>query len=85
MNLYRLHHVDCLNADSLEIENDFILTSSDVIVIFQIYDQFGAIQEPDSERMVCNTYIFIISNFLLQKFVTKTENRTRKPLTQLAH
>ena len=30
-----------------------------VIVIFRIYGQFGAIREPDSKRMVYNTYIFI--------------------------
>ena len=34
----------------------------DVIVIFSIYDQFGAIRKPDSERIVCKTYIFINSN-----------------------
>ena len=78
MNLYRLHHVDCLNADSLEIENDFILTSSDVIVIFQIYDQFGAIQEPDSERRsVILTSSLLVTFYyknLLQKLKTELKN-----------
>ena len=32
-----------------------------------IYDQLGAIQEPDSGRMVCNSYIFINSNLLSYK------------------
>ena len=36
----------------------------DVIVIFLIYGQFGAIQKLDSGRMVCKTYIFIKSNLL---------------------
>ena len=31
-----------------------MLANSDVIGIFAIYNQFGAIQKPDSRRMVCN-------------------------------
>ena len=33
-----------------------------VIVIFPIYGQFGAIWKLDSKRMVCKTVIFINSN-----------------------
>ena len=36
----------------------------DVIAIFPIYDQFGAIWKLDSGRIVCKTYIFINSNLL---------------------
>ena len=36
----------------------------EVIVIFLIYGQFGAIRMPDSGRLVCKTYIFINSNLL---------------------
>ena len=36
----------------------------DVIVIFLIYGQFGAIRKSDSGRKVCKTYIFINSNLL---------------------
>ena len=39
----------------------------DVIVIFQIYGQFGAIQKPDSGSIVCKTYVFINSNLLSYK------------------
>ena len=39
----------------------------DVIVIFPIYSQFGAIQKPDSKRIVCKTYVFINSNLLSYK------------------
>ena len=39
----------------------------DIIVIFWIYDQFGAIQLYDSGRIVCKTFIFISSNFLSYK------------------
>ena len=42
-------------------------TNCDVIVIFPIYDQFGAMQKPDSEWMICNTYIFINSTLLSYK------------------
>ena len=38
----------------------------DVIVIFPIYGQFGAIWKPDSRRIVCKTYIFINSSLLIQ-------------------
>ena len=41
-----------------------MLENCDVIVIFPIYGQFGAIRKVDSERMVCKTYIFINSNRL---------------------
>ena len=39
----------------------------DIIVIFPISGQFGAIRKPDSGRMVCKTYIFINSNLLSYK------------------
>ena len=52
---------------SRKIDNDAVLASSDVIVIFPIYGQFGAIWRPDSGRMVCKTYIFINSNLLSYK------------------
>ena len=47
--------------------DDVMSTNCDVIVIFTIYDQFGAIQKPDSGGIVCKTYIFIKSNLLSYK------------------
>ena len=47
--------------------DDVTSTNCDVIVIFQIYDQFGAIRKPDSRCIVCKTYIFINSNLLSYK------------------
>ena len=44
-----------------------MLENCDVIDTFPIYVQFRAIQIPDSECMVCKTYIFINSNFLSYK------------------
>ena len=44
--------------------DDVMSTNCDVIVIFLIYTQFGAIQKPDSERIVNKTYIFITNTAL---------------------
>ena len=35
-----------------------MLANSDVVVIFLIYGQFGAIRKADSGCIVCKTYIF---------------------------
>ena len=35
-----------------KIEDDFMLTNSDVTVVFPIYGLFGAIQKPDFECMI---------------------------------
>ena len=42
-------------------------TNCDTIVIFPIYDQFGAIRKPASGRIACKTYIFINSPLLSYK------------------
>ena len=39
----------------------------DVIAIFLIYGQFGAIRKPNSGCIVCKTFIFINSNLLFYK------------------
>ena len=44
-----------------------MLVNYNVIIIFVIYSQFGAIRKPDSRLMVCKTYIFIKSNLLSYK------------------
>ena len=44
-----------------------ISENCDVIAIFPIYNQLGAIRKPDSGRIVCKIYIFINSNFLSYK------------------
>ena len=40
-------------------DDDVIWENCDVIAIFPIYSQFGAIWKPDSGRIVCKTYILI--------------------------
>ena len=56
-------------------------TNCDVIVIFRIYGQFGAIRKQHSGRRVCKTYIFIENNLLSYK----NWKRTKKFPTQLSH
>ena len=50
----------------------------DVINIFRIFGQLGAIRRPDSRHRDCKSYIFSNRNL----FFTKTANRTKKSLTQ---
>ena len=52
---------------SKKFDDDVMSENCDVIVIFPIYGQFGAIRKPDSGRIVCKTYIFINSNLLSYK------------------
>ena len=49
------------------VNYDVVSASCDVIVTFQIYGQFEAIQKPDSGLMVFKAYIFIRSKFLSYK------------------
>ena len=49
---------------SKKFDDDVMSENCDVIVIFPIYGQFGAIRKPDSGRIVCKTYIFINSKLL---------------------
>ena len=49
---------------SKKVDDGVMSANSDLIVIFPIYGQFGAIRKSDSGRIVCKTYIFINSNLL---------------------
>ena len=64
-----------------KIDNDIMPTNCDAIVIFLIYGKFGGIRKPDSRRVVCKTSFSVTVTF----YLTKTENRTKKSLTQLSH
>ena len=55
-----------------------MLENCDTIVIFLIYDQFGDIQKPDPERIVCKTHTYI-NNF------KKAENRTKTSRAQVSY
>ena len=68
MNLGPVTKLNKRNKKSLKkLDHDAMSTTCDVIFIFQIYGQFGAIQEPDSGCLVSKTYIFININLLSYK------------------
>ena len=52
---------------SKKFDDDVISKSCDVISIFPIYGQFGAIWKPDSRCIVYKIYIFFNSNLLSYK------------------
>ena len=52
---------------SKKSDDEVMSANCEVIVIFQIHGQFGAIRKLDSERIVSKTYIFINSNLLSYK------------------
>ena len=52
---------------SKDVGDDVISKDFDVIVIFLLYGQSGAIQKPDSGRIVYKTYISINNNLLSYK------------------
>ena len=54
----------------------------DEIVIFPIYGQSGAIQKPDSGRIVGKTYM---SSLEATFHLTRTENKIKKSLLQLSY
>ena len=49
------NHTKKNKETSKKIDDDIMSTNYDVIVIFMIYGQFGAIPKPDSGRIVCKT------------------------------
>ena len=69
-------------TNSKRFDADVMSENYDVIVIFQIFGQFGATRRPDSGHRVCKSYVFSNRNLF---FKNKTENRTKKSLTQLSH
>ena len=57
--------IDKRNKTTSKKFDDGVMSENcDVIVIFPIYSQFGAIWKPDSGRIVCQTYIFINNDLL---------------------
>ena len=68
MKLGPVTKIEKRNKKPQEKFDDGVMTENyDVIVIFSIYGQFGAIQSLDSGRIVCKSYIFINSKLLSYK------------------
>ena len=60
-----------------------MLENCDVIVIFMIYGQFGAIWKLVSGGVVCKTYIFINSDLLSYKNWKQDQKISNTALTLL--
>ena len=56
-----------IKITSKKFDDDVMSENYDFIVIFPIFDLFRAMRKPDSERIVCKTYVFINSNPLSYK------------------
>ena len=54
-------------ATSKEFDDDIMSENCNVIVIFSIYGQFGAIRKQDPGHRVCKIYVFINNNLLSYK------------------
>ena len=52
---------------SKKFDVDVMSENCDVIVIFRIFGQFGAVRRPDSGHRVCKSYVFSNSNLLSYK------------------
>ena len=55
------------NSTSKNLDDDVMSQNCDVIVIFWIFGQFGAVRRPDSGHRVCKSYVFSNSNLLSYK------------------
>ena len=64
---------------SKKFDINVLSANYNIIVICQVFNQFGAIRKPDFRRIVHELSIFISIDFL-----TKTENTTKK-LQHIAH
>ena len=51
-------------ATSKKFDDDVMSENCDIIVIFWIFGQFGAVRMPDSGHVVCKSYVFSNSNLL---------------------
>ena len=71
--------LDKKNKTTLKkIDDDVMSTNCDSLSSFRF---LANLEQSRSRTIVCKTYIFIKSNL----YLTKTENRTKKSLTQLPH
>ena len=66
---------------SKKSDSNVMSKNCDVIAIFPICSQSGAIWNPDSESIVCK----LIFSLAVIFYLTKIENRTKKSLTQLSY
>ena len=68
---------------SNKFDDDVMLANCDGIVIFPIYDQFGANRRLGFERIVCKIYMFINNNLLSYKNCKQNQKISNTALTIL--
>ena len=82
MKLGRVTKLDKTNTTTLKkLEDDAMLANCDVIVIFPIYGQVGAIWKPDSDAWSVKFTFSLIAIF----YLTENVNSTKVSLTQLTY
>ena len=82
MNLGPVTKFDKRNRkNSKKFDGDAMSENSDVIVIFRIFGQFGVVRRWDFGTESAK----VIFSLKVTFGITKTENRTKKSLTQLSH
>ena len=82
MKLGPVTRLDKNNTATSKNFNEYVMSANcDVIAIFPIYCKFKVIWKPDSGCMVCKTYVVFNNKF----YLTKTESRTEKSLTELLY
>ena len=66
-SITKLDKKNNVEITSNKFDDDVISENYNVIDIFSIYGQFGAIWKSDSGHIVYKTFIFVTSNFLSYK------------------
>ena len=65
MKLGPVINLDKRNKTTSKKFDVYIMSKNcDVIVVFRIFGQFGAVRRPDSVYRVCKSYVFSNSNLL---------------------
>ena len=81
MKLGPVTKLDKKKTTSKKIDDNVMLANYDVIVIFPIFGQFGAIRKSDSEA----ESVKLIFSLTVTFYLIETEIRTKKSLTQLSN
>ena len=72
MKLGPVTKLDKINkTTSKKFDVDVMSKNYDVIVIFRIFGQFGAIPRPDSGHRVCKSYVL---SYVMQKLKTELKS-----------
>ena len=67
MKLGPVTKLDKRHKSQKKIDEDVMSENCDVIAIFQIFGQFGAVRRPDCGYRVCKSHVFSNSNLLSYK------------------